>query len=641
LSTITAQAPPFRTPIAQAGTGHDKQAADGSPEKDRPEFGDFELLRVLGEGSFGKVYLARQISLDRQVALKVTGNRGSEARTLASLEHDHIVQVFSETVDTARNQRILCMQYVPGTTLERVIGALNEWPRDTWSGRAILQAIDSLSQHPAAFHPSALRDRELLAESDLFQAVCWFGARLAEALDYAHTHGVLHRDVKPANVLVSPYGRPLLADFNISLQAARAAQLDDVFGGTLGYMAPEHLDAFNPDGATPHNAVDERSDIYSLGVLLFEMLTGHRPFDQSPGGSDYSEYLRDMAVARRTLVPSPRDHRHEVPDVLARIVVRCLDPDPRRRYQGGAELARALDGCRELRQAEVELPDAGQLTRAALRHPFWLIALLALVPHVLGSVVNILYNNGQIVGQLSPTQATAFIHMVVGYNLIVYPICVWLLIRAALPAYWLFRELRRNSRTLEPGQFDEVRRQVQRWPLWVVCLSCAGWIPGGLVFPVGLSMLAEPVRADVFLHFLFSFTISGLIAMTYSFFGVQYVALRVFYWRLWYDAQDFRSRARVELANIPQKLWWFQICSGAIPLLGAILLVSVEDEVSAYRTFRALFTGLIGLGMAGFALAVQANNLTVRTLAAFAGTEGKRSTTGPATPDRTLRRPME
>jgi hypothetical protein len=127
----------------------------------------------------------------------------------------------------------------------------------------------------------------------------------------------------------------------------------------------------------------------------------------------------------------------------------------------------------------------------------------------------------------------------------------------------------------------------------------------------------------VFFHFLFSFTISGLIALTYSFFGVQYVTLRVFYSRLWYDAQDFRSRARLELAGVARKLWWFQLFSGAIPLLGAILLVSGGEETSD-RTFRVLVTGLIGLGMAGFALAVQANNLTVRTLAAFAGSEAKR-----------------
>src|SRR5262245_58215757 len=82
------------------------------------QYADFELIRVLGAGSFARVFLARQLSLDRQVALKISANRGSEARTLASLEHDHIVQIFSEIVDRERNLRLLCMQYVPGATLD-------------------------------------------------------------------------------------------------------------------------------------------------------------------------------------------------------------------------------------------------------------------------------------------------------------------------------------------------------------------------------------------------------------------------------------------------------------------------------------------------------------------------------------------
>src|SRR5262245_26215562 len=234
MSTITVQAPPFR---ASLGSPVVDRTVSSASKPHREEFEDFELLRVLGEGSFGKVYLARQVSLDRQVAVKISANRGSEARTLASLEHDHIVHVFSETIDLKCNQRVLCMQYVPGTTLERIIDALNKREPNSWSGQGVLDAIDSLSQNPAVFHPAALRDRQLLAESDYFQAVCWFGARLAEALDYAHSQGVLHRDVKPANILVNQYGRPLLADFNISHQAAQPVRADDVFGGTLGYMS--------------------------------------------------------------------------------------------------------------------------------------------------------------------------------------------------------------------------------------------------------------------------------------------------------------------------------------------------------------------------------------------------------------------
>src|SRR5438105_5445421 len=120
----TIRAPTFRAP------------AEGVPANQAPAFpapgqriDDFELLRMLGEGAFGKVFLARQISLDRQVALKVTANWGNEARTLASLEHDCIVHVFSEMVDRQSNLRLMCMQYVPGTTLQEIIRGLENRPR--------------------------------------------------------------------------------------------------------------------------------------------------------------------------------------------------------------------------------------------------------------------------------------------------------------------------------------------------------------------------------------------------------------------------------------------------------------------------------------------------------------------------------
>jgi serine/threonine protein kinase len=627
MSTITVQAPPFRASLGSPAVDlHDDRGAASAGKSYREEFGDFELLRVLGEGSFGRVYLARQVSLDRQVAVKISANRGSEARTLASLEHDHIVHVFSETIDLKRNQRVLCMQYVPGTTLERIIDALNKRERNSWSGQGILDAIDSLSQNPAVFHPAALRDRQLLAESDYFQAVCWFGARLAEALDYAHSQGVLHRDVKPANILVNQYGRPLLADFNISRQTAQVMRGDDVFGGTLGYMAPEHIDAFHPDGAAQRETVDKRCDIYSLGIVLFEMLTGRRPFDRSPAGQGQAESLKALAAFRRTQTPSPRDHRFDVPEVLDRVVARCLEPEADRRFQSAAEQAESLEGCRALRGAERELPAPGLLTASTIRHPFLFIALLALLPHVLGSLVNISYNAIQIVGRLSDAQQAAFGQMVLGYNLLVYPFCIWGLSRAALPLLRLRRDLRADPKMVDPNRFDAVRRRVLAWPLWIVALSCAGWLPGGIVFPLGISLLAGPVTSEVFIHFVISFWISGLIALTYSFFGIQFIALRVFYGRLWADARNFRSQARAELAPIRPRLGFFQVLSGAIPLFGAILLLSVGAEVSADRSFRILVTGLIGLGMAGFVLAMQLNNQIFRMLAAFAGIErsGKR-----------------
>ena len=164
---------------------------------------------------------------------------------MARLEHENIVQVFSETAFDSRT-RLLCMQYVSGPTLQAVLDELAEYPPAERSGQKLLDAIDRLVQRPVEFDPAAMRNREVLAGLDWAETVCWIGARLAEALDYAHSHGVIHRDIKPGNIMLNQYGRPLLVDFNLAFQPLDASAGDDRVGGTLAYMAPEHLAAFAP-----------------------------------------------------------------------------------------------------------------------------------------------------------------------------------------------------------------------------------------------------------------------------------------------------------------------------------------------------------------------------------------------------------
>src|SRR5262249_36731870 len=162
-------------------------------------------------------------------------------------------RVFSEGVDRQRRLRLLCMQYVPGTTLEQVLRALRHLPPDQWSGRGLVEAIDRCHPDAVPLDRVALRDREFLAAADFVEAGCWWGACLAEALDHAHGRGVLHRNIKPANILVTPYGKLLLADFGLAHDGRRTA--GGPFGGTLPYMASEHLDAFNPEDPTAAEAV--------------------------------------------------------------------------------------------------------------------------------------------------------------------------------------------------------------------------------------------------------------------------------------------------------------------------------------------------------------------------------------------------
>jgi serine/threonine protein kinase/tetratricopeptide (TPR) repeat protein len=392
------------------------------------EFMGFRLVRELGRGAFARVFLAEQLALaGRRVAVKISRARSDESQTLAQLQHTHIVPIYSAHVDRAAGLRMVVMPYFGGTTLDRLLqraGAKFD-PRAT--GRSLITALDgrgpidlatpdgsvagsvspgeasrvsrmpsvrdSLAANP--WLPSRLLGRaflgtwrgngpptatigqparHLLERSTYIQAVVWIAARLAEALAHAHGRGILHRDIKPSNVLIAGDGQPMLLDFNL----ARDLKTDDsgpaaYIGGTLPYMAPEHLDAFNSSNPTPASAVDERSDIYSLGVILFEMLTGKHPFRLERPGIVTPALLDHMAAERRRPAQSPRDSNPTVPRSLAAIVRRCLEPAPERRYQQASQLAedlgRELDNLplRHTREPSVR----ERIGKWVRRHPRW------------------------------------------------------------------------------------------------------------------------------------------------------------------------------------------------------------------------------------------------------------------------------
>ena len=213
----------------------------------------------------------------------------------------------------------------------------------------------SLSDRLSEFHsPRRIRRehddrlqpaRQILRKSSYVRASAWIIARLAEGLDHAHSRGILHRDLKPSNILIAADGTPMLLDFNLSTDVKATSDEDGakaMLGGTLPYMAPEHLDAFNPRGATPASAVNEQSDVYALGLILFEMAVGRLPFTGPTPGIPLFEILKCLTAERLQQPPSPRAFNPEISWSLDAIIRKCLEPSAAKRYTTAGEFAEDL-----------------------------------------------------------------------------------------------------------------------------------------------------------------------------------------------------------------------------------------------------------------------------------------------------------
>jgi len=253
----------------------------------------YELGEEIGHGGMAEVYLAHDRLLDRRVAVKVLSPQFAsdptnverfrrEARAAAGLNHPHIVGVYDwgEEDDTS----FIVMEYVPGQTL-----------------REILQTYGRLGPMDAAR----------------------IGADIADALSFAHAHGVVHRDVKPGNVLVTPQGQVKVTDFGIArAETSEPLTKTGAVLGTATYFSPEQAQGFPLDG---------RSDVYALGVVLYEMLTGVAPFTASSPVSVAYKHVRETPAPPSSLVP-------DLPGAMDRIVLTAMAKDVDERYPSAQDL---------------------------------------------------------------------------------------------------------------------------------------------------------------------------------------------------------------------------------------------------------------------------------------------------------------
>jgi serine/threonine-protein kinase len=257
--------------------------------------GKYKILSTIGSGGFGTVYLAEDIWIDKKVALKVPhkqnldfGDLLREPRLLATLNHPNIVTIL--TAEKQENIFFIVMEFVPGQTLESII-----------SRRGALDLSLALD----------------------------YTCQICNAVDHAHRHGVLHRDLRPSNVIVSGSGLLKVADFGTSRFLEIAAHGTTVIGSPP-YMAPEQFDG---------KAVFA-SDLYSLGVTMFQMLTGVLPYAQ-PSPADLER------LKRGELLTAPRLKNPKIPKTINGIVLKAMAPDIPARYQRVSELLDDLLAARE------------------------------------------------------------------------------------------------------------------------------------------------------------------------------------------------------------------------------------------------------------------------------------------------------
>ena len=286
--------------------------------------GEFRLLASLGRGVWGAVFLADQPSLaNRPVVLKITSRKSWEHLSLAKLRHAHIVPLYCVQDLADRDLRLLCMPYLGGTTLERFLSELGKIPIARRTGRDLLSRLDQDQAETPLSVPSQGPAQQFLSRASYLQAVCWIGACLADALQFAHQRELLHLDLKPSNVLLAADGTPMLLDFHLAQPPIRPNEsVRRQLGGTPNYMSPEQWVAMMElhEGRPITSTVDGRSDIYALGVMLYEML-----------GGDPVRFLPHAPDAVPPPSPGPRGiggHRRQVPGF------RLTGPLPRRRPTG-------------------------------------------------------------------------------------------------------------------------------------------------------------------------------------------------------------------------------------------------------------------------------------------------------------------
>jgi serine/threonine protein kinase/WD40 repeat protein/Flp pilus assembly protein TadD len=397
------------------------------PAEIQPEgpLGDYRIVRELGRGGMGIVYQAVQISLGREVALKVLPFAAAldpkqlqrfknEAQAAAHLHHTNIVPVYG--VGCERGVHYYAMQYIEGQTVAAIVADLRrlsgrgpqQWenasgrvaaltrdlvsgrwtparpgegrslvpatvigpdPPPAWAGQGSPQGLASPSSTPVPTERST-------QQPAYFRTVAGLGVQASRALEYAHSLGVIHRDIKPANLIVDGRGNLWITDFGLArVRGADELTVTGDLVGTLRYMSPEQALAHR-------SGVDHRTDVYSLGMTLYELLTLEPAFD----GRDRSELLRRIAFEEPR---RPQLLNKAVPSDLETIVLKAIEKVPAERYATAGELAEDLQRFLDDKTIRARRPTPWERARKWARRHWPVVATAAVAVVCLLAVLSV------------------------------------------------------------------------------------------------------------------------------------------------------------------------------------------------------------------------------------------------------------
>ncbi len=482
---------------AESGSGHSGQRHSWTPPTPAelaPRFPQWEIVELLGQGGMGAVYKVRQKDLDRWAALKVLPSDVAnapnfaerfqrEARTLAQLSHQHIVTVYE--FGQCDGVFYLLMEFVDGVTLRQAIRA----------GTTSPSPVAATNTSPA----SPQSHSSFTATASPHQALAIVG-QICDALQFAHEEGIVHRDIKPENILIDKRGRVKIADFGLAKLLGKQPHFPTLTGthqimGTPVYMAPEQMEGTK--------GVDHRADIFSLGVVFYELLTGELPLGRfAPPSQKYSLDVR-----------------------LDEVVLRTLEKEPGRRYQQASEVKCDVESIGRSPRPSVESVDAmeSELQNAIARKShrisgytalwhgfiaFWAMAFGFGLVLASFAVIDSWDSHPELVGK------PGLLVMIVGFYFVLMAFCgfvayhygrsAWLVFQtvASLSQFTLEEAIKKRKADFRP-QMDAVAKSQnghERTPYWnerrvaLLSIYAVGFLVGWFVIVPCMEALIHPAN---------------------------------------------------------------------------------------------------------------------------------------------------